>query len=418
VAGSMQRSTEASGGVDAETLDRYADLLVGFGANVQPGQIVELRAALAGPDLDKRKLLRSIAASAYRRGARFVDPNLYDPWVRRARILHADPATIDFVPSWHSRRVLQLGELRCARIAISPVNPRGVVDGLDPDLVAREPFPFLPEYFRVIDDNTTNWTGATCATPDWAQLVHPDLHPDAALARLWEQLLHVCRLDEEDPVEAWRSRFAALERAAGWLNELRLDALHYEGPGTDLVVGLLPTSIWDGGTSTTVDGMEFAANLPSEEVYTAPDPERADGVVRATKPLVVKGGAIVKKLEIRFQGGRAVAIEAETGAEVLRGLCARDEGAARLGEVALVDRESRIGALDTVFYNTLLDENAAGHLALGSAYLETVGEEDRARVNRSAIHIDFMIGSDEVDVTGIARDGSRIPVLRRGAWHL
>jgi aminopeptidase len=167
-----------------------------------------------------------------------------------------------------------------------------------------------------------------------------------------------------------------------------------------------------------VDVIEFAANLPSEEVYTAPDPVRADGVVRSTKPLVLKGGAIAKALEIRFEGGRAVAIEAETGAEVLRRLCARDEGAARLGEVALVDRESRIGALDTVFYNTLLDENAAGHLALGSAYLETVGDEDRARVNRSAIHIDFMIGGDEVDVTGIARDGSRIPVLRSGNWQL
>jgi aminopeptidase len=203
VAGSTQTSPEAA--VDARTLERYADLIVGFGSNVQPGQIVEVRAAL-----DKRDLVRAIAASAYRSGARFVDANWFDPWVRRARILHGDPATIDFVPDWQSQRVLQLGELRCARIALSPTNPQAAVEGLDPELVAREPFPFLPEYFRVIDDNTTNWTGAACPTPDWAQLVHPDLDPETALARLWEQVLHVCRLDEEDPVAAWRDRFSAL----------------------------------------------------------------------------------------------------------------------------------------------------------------------------------------------------------------
>ncbi len=410
MAGSTQTSPD---GVDAETLDRYAALIVGFGANVQPGQIVEVRAAL-----DKRSLVHAIAGRAYRRGARFVDANWFDPWVRSERIRHADPATIDFVPEWQSRRVLQLGELRCARIALSPAGPQGAVDGLDPELVAREPFPFLPEYLRVIDDNTTNWTGAACPSPDWAQLVHPELEPEAALTRLWEQVLHVCRLDEEDPVAAWRARFAALQRSAERLNELRLDALHYEGPGTNLVVGLLPTSIWDGGTSTTVGGIEFAANLPSEEVYTAPDPLRADGVVRATKPLVLKGGAIARGVEIQFDGGRAVAIEAETAAEVLRRLCAKDEGAARLGEVALVDREGRIGAFDTVFYNTLFDENAASHLALGSAYLNTVGAQDRPRANHSAIHVDFMIGSGDVDVTGIARDGTRVPVLREGAWQI
>ena len=411
MAGSTRTSPETP--VTAETLRRYADLIVGFGSNVQAGQIVEVRAAL-----DKRDLVRAIAESAYRRGAGFVDANWFDPWVRRARILHADPATIEFVPEWQSQRVLQLGELQCARIALTPTNPQAAVEGLDPELVAREPFPFLPEYFRLIDDNTTNWTGAACPTPDWAALVHPKLDPEAALERLWDQVLHVCRLDDEDPVAAWRERFAALERASARLNELRLDALHYEGPGTDLVVGLLPTSIWDGGTSTTLGGIEFAANLPSEEVYTAPDPLRADGIVRSTKPLVLKGGAIARGLVIRFEAGRVAAIEAETGADSLRSLCATDEGAARLGEVALVDRQGRIGALDTVFYTTLFDENAASHLALGSAYLETVGDEDRPRVNRSAIHVDFMVGSDEVAVTGLARDGTRTPVLRRGEWQL
>ena len=411
----MAASTRTSpdAGVDPELLRRYADLIVGFGANVQPDQIVEIRA-----DLEKRALVHELAASAYRRGARFVDVNWFDPWVRRARIEHGDPETLDFVPHWHRERVLQLGELRCARIALAPTGPTGVVDDLDPALVAREPFPFIPEYFRVIDDNTTNWTGVPGPTRTWASRVHPELPVDDAFETLWREIVHVMRLDEEDPVAAWRRRFDELGRVTRILNERRFDAVRFRGPGTDLTVGLLPTSVWDSGDSTTVGGITFAANVPTEEIFTAPDPARTEGHVTSTKPLVLKGGSVVRGLRVRFERGRAVTIDADEGAESLRARAGHDEGAARLGEVALVDRRGRIGPLGTVFWDTLLDENAASHVALGSAYLDTVGDEDRGRVNRSGVHIDFMIGSDDVDVTATTRDGDEVPLLRGGDWQL
>ena len=186
-----------------------------------------------------------------------------------------------------------------------------------------------------------------------------------------------------------------------------------------MTIGLFPSSIWDSGLSESVGGIEYLANVPTEETFTAPDPARADGVVTATKPLVLKTGALVHGLQVRFEGGRVVSFEAESGADAIRTMHAVDEGALRLGEVALVDRDGRVGALDTVFYSTLLDENAASHLALGAAYLETIGDEaDIARANDSAVHTDFMIGSDELEVTGITRAGERVPVLRRGDWAL
>jgi aminopeptidase len=400
--------------ISPETLDRYADLIVGLGANVQRGQIVELRAGI-----EHRPLVRAIAAAAYKRGARFVDVWWQDAGVRRARLEHAADDTIDFVAPWHSRRVLQLGEHRAARIAVSPSTTPGALDDLDPKRVGRDRYPLIPEYMTIINENTTNWTGVMGPTPGWAQLVHPELGREAALARLWEQLLHVCRLDEDDPLAAWHTRLDALRRAREALNERRFDALHYEGPGTDLTIGLLPSSTWDSGLSTTVAGIEHLANVPTEEVFTAPDPQRADGVVAATKPLVLKSGALVQGLRVRFEGGRAVSFEADSGAEAIRTMHAVDEGAARLGEVALVDREGRVGALDTVFYSTLLDENAASHFALGAAYLETVADEaDKARANDSSVHTDFMVGADDVDVTGVTRDGTRVPVLRGGSWQI
>ncbi|HWC25823.1 MAG TPA: aminopeptidase, partial [Solirubrobacteraceae bacterium] len=201
------------------------------------------------------------------------------------------------------------------------------------------------------------------------------------------------------------------------LGERRFDALHFEGPGTDLRVGLLPSSRWISARFETVDGIVHMPNLPSEEVFTTPDPARVDGFVRSTKPLVA-GGTIIRGLRARFEAGRAVSIEADEGGDLLAQYARRDEGAARLGEVALVDREGRIGPLDRVFYDTLIDENAASHVALGSAYEFTVGEEDHGRINRSQIHVDFMIGSPDVDVTGVTAGGERVPLLRDGAWRI
>src|SRR5205085_790021 len=214
---------------------------------------------------------------------------------------------------------------------------------------------------------------------------------------------------------AWQARLDQLVAVASKLSDAALDELVFEGLGTNLRIGLLRGSRWICGRLETIDGIVHAPNIPTEEVFTTPDPERVDGVVAATKPLFASG-ALITGIRVRFEGGKAVEIEADSGADVLRALAARDAGASRLGEVALVDREGRIGPLDTIFYDTLLDENAASHVALGRAYEFTVAEDgDRERANRSAIHVDFMIGSPEVQVTGITRDGDRVPVLRDGA---
>jgi aminopeptidase len=270
----------------------------------------------------------------------------------------------------------------------------------------------------IVNERTTNWTIVPAPTQPWAMLVHPRLEPPAALERLWGEIAHICRLDEPDPVAAWTTRLDQLARVAGQLTELRLDALRYEGPGTDLTIGLLRSSRWVAAGFQTVDGIEHRPNLPTEEVFTTPDPERVDGTVAATKPLFT-AGATITGLSVGFAAGRVSSIEADEGAEVLRGLTGRDAGAARLGEVALVDREGRIGPLGTVFYDTLLDENAASHLALGAGYQMGVdGDEDRSRVNTSAIHVDFMIGSEEITVTGVREGGEEVPLLRDGRWQI
>jgi aminopeptidase len=402
----------SAGGVDAATLQRFADLIVGFAANVQPGQIVAV-----GTEPGKRPLARAVADSAYRAGAKFVDVAEFDLYVKRSRILHAAEDTLDYVPPWYGQRLLALGEQRAARIGLTGPAAPGLLSDLDPLRVGRDQLPFLRETSLVVNERTTNWTAVPCPTAAWAGLVYSDLAPADALRRLWEQVLHVCRMDEEDPVAAWRARQDVLVGVSERLTECRFDALHFEGPGTDLRVGLLPTSRWISARFQTVDGIEHMPNLPSEEIFTTPDPERVDGVVRSTKPLVV-GGSIVRGLRVGFEAGRAVSIDADEGAELLRQYSGRDDGACRLGEVALVDGEGRIGPLDMVFYDTLIDENAASHIALGSAYSFTVGEPDLERINRSQVHIDFMIGAPDVDVTGLTADVDRVPVLRGGAWQI
>jgi aminopeptidase len=392
---------------------RLADIAVALGANVQPGQIVTV-----GADHGQYELARAIAESAYKRGASFVDVWYFDPYVKRARIAFAEEESLTFVPSWYGHRMLALSEQRAARISLAGPTTTGLLDDLDPDRAGRDQLPFIKEILNVISDQTTNWTVVPCPTEPWAELVHPDLPPDDALDRLWEEVAHVCRLDEPDPVAAWKERADTLSAAADRLNERNFDALHFEGPGTDLTIGLLPTSTFHAAREVTVGGIVHLANLPTEEVFATPDPQRADGRVRSTKPLVLADGTIIRGLETRFEGGRAVEIDAEQGAGVMRGRVAFDDGAARLGEVALVDREGRIGRLGTVFYDTLLDENAASHIALGDGFDQGLSDGDRARRNRSSIHIDFMIGGDDVAVTGITRDGHRVPVLRDGSWQI
>jgi aminopeptidase len=399
----------------AETQTRIralAELIVRFGANVQPGQIVSI-----GSEPGKEPLARAIAEAAYRAGAKFVDLSVFDIHIKHARMLHAAPETLAFVPPWYGERMRALGEHRCALIALTgPVAPR-IMDGIDPALLGRDLLPRVRESIEIVNQRTANWTAAPCPTAAWAELVHPECSPAEALDRLWADVAHICRIDERDPVAAWVERIDALVAVAGKLDQLQLDSLRFEGPGTDLTVGLLPSSQWTCARLSTVDGVVHTPNIPTEEVFTTPDPERTNGHVSSTKPLFVSG-AIVSGLRVAFEDGRAVEVEADQGRDTLYTLTRRDPGAARLGEVALVDRDSRIGGLETVFFDTLLDENAASHIALGDGLDFSVGETDHPRVNRSELHIDFMIGSSDVAVTGIDRGGAEVPLLRGGVWQI
>lgn len=391
---------------------RLARLLVGFGANVQPGQIV-----LVGGDIDDRALMRAVATECYRAGAHGVEVSYVDPHLKRSRILYGGDGSIGYAPSWEFDRARAARAERCASVSLTGGTDPAVLEGLDPERLGRDRSPVGKEWLKAITERAINWTIGPSPSPAWAAVVHPDMPADAALDQLWLEIERVCRLDEPDPVASWEERMDALSTVAERMTERRFDALHFQGAGTDLTIGLLPSSRFVSGGITTAAGIPHRPNLPSEEVFTTPDPDRVDGHVRSTKPLDVSG-TVVKGLQVRFEAGRAVAIDADEGAEMLRARTAIDEGGSRLGEVALVDGDSRIGRLDTVFYETLLDENAACHIALGSGLDYGVGDQqDIARINRSEIHIDFMIGSNEVDVTAVTRDGERVPLLRDGQWQ-
>jgi aminopeptidase len=401
--------------VDEQLLERYAELIVGFGANVQPDQVVAVEASP-----EAAPLVHRIARLAYERGARYVDVAYFDPVVKRLRAELADGDSLSWVPPWLGRRILDLGELDAARIRLSPIVPPGLLSGIDPARASRDRLPSVREVLKTIEDRSIAWTISPFPTAAWAQVVFPELEPPAAVDALWRDLEHVCRLDEPDPVDAWQRRMRELWEAASRLDELDLDALRFVGPGTDLTVGLLPSSRFakEGGSSTTRTGIHHVPNLPTEELFTTPDPERTEGFVASTKPLDVNG-SLVTGLRIRFEGGRAVEIEADENAEALRERCATDDGASRLGEVALVDGKSRIGRLGRTFFSTLLDENSASHLALGDAYSHPIADPaDLPRINESEIHLDFMIGSDEVTVSGVTRGGDEVPLLVGGAWQI
>jgi aminopeptidase len=401
--------------VNEDLLDRYAELIAGFGANVQPDQVVAVEGSL-----EAAPLVRRIARRAYERGARYVDVVYFDAPVKRIRLESAPDDSLEWVPPWLGRRMLDLGDLDAARVVLTPFVPPGMLEGVDPARAGRDRLPTVRELFTVVDDRSVAWTVSPFPTTAWAQVVFPELEPAAAVEALWADIEHVCRLDEPDPVEAWRRRIDEIWQVASRLDGLGLDALHFVGPGTDLTVGLLPSSRFakEGGGATTRTGIHHVPNLPTEELFTSPDPERTEGFVTSTKPLDV-GGSIVTGLRIRFEGGRAVEIEADANAETLRRRCATDEGAARLGEVALVDGAGRIGRLGRTFFNTLLDENAASHVALGDAYSSPIADPaDVPRINESEIHIDFMIGSDDVTVSGVTRGGDEMPLLVGGAWQI
>jgi aminopeptidase len=392
---------------------RLADLIVGYGANVQPGQLVGVSSSIG-----KEDLTREIARAAYEHGAHYVDVLYWDHRVKRERLLHGAPETFGYIPPWMHDRLQHLSDEHAARISLSGPQSLDVFAGVPADRSGTDSLPYLPEVGEIVSLRQTNWCVAPAPTKEWATAVYPDDEPDEAYARLWDAIAHICRLDTDDPVAAWNERFATITEGAEKLTERRFDAIRLHGPGTDLTVGLFASSRWQAAGFETVDELRHFPNIPSEETFTTPDPLRVDGYVSATLPLEFFG-SILDGIRIEFEEGRAIKIDADDNAETLRSACAKDEGGMRLGELALVDGAGRIGPLETVFFDTLLDENAASHIALGSGYTQAVDDPaEHKRVNRSQIHIDFMIGSPAVDVDGITRDGAHVPLLRRGAWQI
>jgi aminopeptidase len=396
----------------ADRLERLADLAV-HGANVQPGQVLMVTGEIGNEDV-----ARAVAAAGYRRGAKFVDVDYFDPYVKRARIENADPGSLDFVPRWYGTRMVDHAEDEGARVTLATLTAPNLMDDLDKTLVGRDMLPRVKELTKIVGDRSTNWCIVPAPHRAWATIVYPDLDEDAAYERLWDELEHVLRLDDGDAANAWDERMAVLRDAAERLTARSFDAIELRGPGTELSIGMLPTHRWWAADFTRADGLRHLPNLPTEEVFTTPDPLRTNGHVTSTKPLALRDGTIVRGLRVRFENGVAVEIDAAENGDTLKSLLDIDEGARRLGELALVDRQGRIGPLGTVFYNTLLDENAASHIALGAGFKFLVDEEVEPRVNESGQHIDFMIGSNEVEVDGITADGEHVPVLRSGDWQI
>ena len=397
----------------SDAIRRLADLCVGFGANVQPGQIVAVTTSTG-----KEELTREVTRAAYERGARWVDVLFYDPWVKRERIALAPEDSLDFVPPWQMQRLEWLSDEGAARISLNGPSAPEALDGLDPARAGRDLMPYLPNSGEVLNRRTTNWCIVPCPTVGWAKAVYPELEPDAALERLWEAMIHICRLETDDPAAAWLERFANLSATAARLRERQFDAIRLHGPGTDLTVGLFRSSIWNAAGFERADGLKHYPNIPSEEMFTTPDPARVDGHVSTTMPKELYG-SIIDGVRLEFANGRVTKIEADRGADALRSVVAKDEGASQLGELALVDGEGRIGPLKTVFLDTLIDENAASHIALGTAFGFMVGDEaERARANTSEVHVDLMVGSPELDVDGITEAGETVPVLRGGHWQI
>jgi aminopeptidase len=391
--------------------DKLAQLAV-FGANVQPGQIVAVTSYVG-----KEELTRKVTRAAYERGAKYVDVLYFDQWLKRERVELADEDTLDYVPPWMRQRLFYLSDEHAARVSLSGPHAPHALDGVDPARAGCDLLPYLPETGEVVNRMTTSWCIVPAPTRPWAEFVYPELDGEAAYEQLWEDVAHICRLDEDDPAEAWMERSATLKENAERLTEQRYDAIRLHGPGTDLTIGLLPSAHWAAGDLETVDGRRHSPNLPTEELFTTPDPERVDGHVTATMPLELTG-SIISGIRVQFESGHAVKVDADQGADTLRAVASQD-GASRLGEVALVDGAGRIGPLGRVFYDTLIDENAATHIALGDGYDHPVEDSaDKARVNKSNVHVDFMIGSSDLDVDGVTHDGQSVPVLRGGAWQI
>lgn len=403
-----------------EKLQKYAELIVKVGVNVQPGQEVVLYI-----NVDQQQLAHLIVKEAYKAGAGKVMIKWSDTFAQREFLEHASDEFLENVPEFAKEEAQYIADHRCCRISVMSEDP-GAFGGIDQKRVAAYQSAngkALMPVRQATQNNDLSWTVVAAASPAWAERVFPDLKGEAAVDRLWEEIFKTTRIDREDPIQAWKDHDAKLHEKEDWLNKEQFSALHYTSPRTDLTIGLPENHVWEGGGSKNAAGIEFMANMPTEECFTAPDNRRIDGYVTSTKPLSYAGN-ILENMKFTFKDGKVVEATAEKGQAVLDHLLETDEGVRSLGEVSLVPDPSPISQSGITFFNTLFDENASDHLALGAAYPFNVQggtkmSKDQLKakgINFSQAHVDFMVGSADMNIDGIKKDGTIVPVFRNGDW--
>jgi len=409
-----------------EMLARYAEAIVKVGLNLRAGQRLIITLAVnRGVPIQFAPLVREVVKAAYGAGAKYVDVIWGDEETLRLRAQFGPQDALDEYPVWSVDAIMRMIDNGDALLSITGANP-DLYNGIDPEVVGAIQKTHLKHFNRVTEKvvtNAVNWCVVAAAGEAWAQKVFPNLSVDAAQQKLWESIFATARIDRPDPIADWQNHIVTLRSRAKYLQEKQYTALHYSAPGTDFTLGLPAGHMWISAQSMAQNGVAFTANMPTEEVFTLPDRNRADGVVTSTFPLSY-GGSLIEDFQVTFENGRIVKVSAKKGEAVLQKLVDTDEGSHRLGEVALVPASSPIAQRGHLFYNTLFDENASCHIAIGRAYRFTLigGEEltDEEFVaaggNVSLNHVDFMIGSLQMDIDGVTKDGKREPVMRQGEW--
>jgi len=408
--------------IEKETMEKYAELVVKKGVNIQKGQALMINATLEGVDFTKL-----VVKKAYEAGAKEVHINWGDDDLTLWKFQYAPDEVLENVPEWRVKMLESFAKDGAALLSIHATNPDLLKD-IDPQKVAKAnkaSAEALSEFRRYTMNDEIPWSVISIPTPGWAQKIFPDKSEEEAVKSLWEAIVKIVRVDQDDPIAAWDEHNEILRVARETLNDKTYTALHFKAPGTDLEVGLPENHIWHGGSAVSTKDIVFNPNMPTEEVFCAPHKYKVTGTVSSTKPLNY-GGSLIDNFSLTFKDGKVVDFSAEEGEEALKHLLDIDEGARRLGEVALVPDESPVSQSGLIFYNTLFDENASCHFALGKAYPTNVeggakmdaDELDKNGINDSLTHVDFMIGSAELDIDGILPDGSKEAVFRKGTWAL
>lgn len=401
-------------------LEKYAELAVKVGVNIQQGQTLVVNTTLEGA-----KLVRLVVKKAYELGARNVIVNWHDDTVNRIKYDLAPDEVFNEYPEWRAKETIELAEQGAAFLSIISSSP-DLLKGVNPKRIAnsqKAAGKALKPWRQAMQSDKVSWSIVAVPSQAWADKVFPNEPAETRIPKLWETIFKTVRIDTENPVEAWKKHDETLHKKVDYLNKKHYKKLHYKAPGTDLTIELPEKHIWCGAGSINEKGHSFMANMPTEEVFSVPLKTGVNGTVSSTKPLSY-GGNIIDNFSIIFKEGRIVEVKAEQGEDILKHLVETDEGSHYLGEVALVPYKSPISQSNVLFFNTLFDENASNHLAIGSSYAfcleggKKMSPEELAAngLNESLTHVDFMIGSDKMDIDGILSDGTSEPVFRNGDW--